>query len=330
MAQLSLHERLQPALFDRLIDEERLLTRYEFTFRRAELRKLGIQERELLGILTAQGLRASDDADDLAPDDDVWRITLTAPAGRVPLAQLKNLTLRPPQAGGQTTSASGTPRMKAHAASATPQSASAQTPATARAPSAAVSTQAHAAPASPTVAARAQAVSTGVASREQAAPSAVALHTLCEITTRNVANSATENTDFKSVSMRRLRDYVCRDLSALLNSASLGAVVDLTAYPHVQSSVLNFGMPSLAGRTARTVDPQQIAATIEAAVRRFEPRLSAVRVTPEMGEDGSETHVLAFRIDAQLWGQPMPQQLVLRTSIDVDSGNVTLADPGGG
>jgi type VI secretion system protein ImpF len=279
MAQLSLHERLQPALFDRLIDEERLLTRYELTFRRAELRRLGMQERELLGILLAQGLRAMDDADESASNDDVWKVTLTAPAGRVPLAQLKALILRPPQAQGGVSP-----------------------------PSVASRTQAHAAPASP----------------------GVALHTLCEIATRNVANGATESTDFKSVSMRRLRDYVCRDLAALLNSASLDAVVDLASYPHVQSSVLNFGMPSLAGRTARTVDPQQIAATIEAAVRRFEPRLSAVRVSPEVGADGSETHVLAFRIDAQLWGQPLPQQLVLRTSIDVDSGNVSLADSGGG
>jgi type VI secretion system protein ImpF len=276
MAQLSLHERLQPALFDRLIDEERLLTRYEFAFRRAELRRLGIQERELLGILTAQGLRGVDDADESATDDDVWRVTLTAPAGRVPLAQLKALTLRPPQARAATASP---PRPVSRALSAT---------------------------------------------------SGVALHMLCDIATRNVANTATESTDFKSVSMRRLRDYVCRDLAALLNSASLDAVVDLTSYPHVQSSVLNFGMPSLAGRTARTVDPQQISSTIEAAVRRFEPRLSAVRVSPEVGEDGNETHVLAFRIEAQLWGQPMPQQLVLRTSIDVDSGNVTLADSGGG
>jgi type VI secretion system protein ImpF len=89
-------------------------------------------------------------------------------------------------------------------------------------------------------------------------------------------------------------------------------------------------MPSLAGRSARAADPQQIAATIEAAVRRFEPRLSALRVTAEMGEEGNETHVLAFRIEAQLWGQPVPQQLVLRTSIDIDSGDVSLADSGAG
>jgi len=164
--------------------------------------------------------------------------------------------------------------------------------------------------------------------KDAAAKAGVALQTLCEIAARNVVNHSAETGELKAVSMRRLREYVCRDLSALLNCASLEAVVDLSAHPYVQSSVLNFGMPSLAGRSARSVDPQQIAATIEADVRRFEPRLSGVRVAAEVGEEGNETHVLAFRIDAQLWGQPVPQQLVLRTRIDVDSGNVTLADSG--
>lgn len=256
MAQLSLRERLQPALLDRLIDDERLLTAFEFTFRRAELQRLGIPERDLVGILSAQGLRTVDGNDGVASGDSL-SITLVASAGRVSVSQLKSLVLKPP----------------GH-------------------------------------------------------PKGVALQTFCEITARNVTNDTAEASDLKSLSMRRLRDYVCRDLSALLNCASLEAVVDLSAYPQVQASVLNFGMPSLAGKAARSADPQKIASTIEAAIRRFEPRLSALRVTPEMGEEGNETHVLAFRIEAQLWGQPMPQQLVLRTSIDVDSGSVSVADAG--
>ncbi len=158
----------------------------------------------------------------------------------------------------------------------------------------------------------------------------MALQSFCEIVRRSVVNNSSEAGELKSISTRRLRDYVCRDLGALLNCASLDAVVDLSAYPHVQASVLNYGMPSLAGRSARSADPLQIAATIEAAIRRFEPRLSALRVTPEMGEEGNETHMLAFRIEAQLWGQPSPQQLVLRTRIDVDSGSVKVAEAGVG
>jgi type VI secretion system protein ImpF len=248
MAQLSLRERLQPALLDRLIDDERTLTLFEFVFKDS-----GIPERDLVGILNSLGLKAVEDE----KPSIAGRLKMISPAGRVSLAQLKALVLKPP----------GNPK-------------------------------------------------------------GVALQTFCEITARNVINDTAETGDLKSVSMRRLRDYVCRDLGALLNCASLDAVVDLTAYPQVQSSVLNFGMPSLAGRTARQVDPQKIAQTIEAAIRRFEPRLSALRVTPEMGQEGNETHVLAFRIEAQLWGQPMPQQLVLRTSIDVDSGAASVSEAG--
>ncbi len=258
MAQLSLRERLQPALFDRLIDDERLLTCYEFRFSRAELARLKMSVGDLAAILASQGLRAPD-GETATPVEDGERLVLTlvAPGGRVALSQLKSMLLKPP-----------------------------------------------------------------------GMPQGVALQSFCEIVSRNVINQSMESGESRSVSMRRLRDYVCRDLAALLNCASLDAVVDLSAYPHVQASVLNFGMPSLAGRSARSADPQQIAATIEAAVRRFEPRLSAIRVAAEMGEEGSETHVLAFRIEAQLWGQPMPQQLVLRTSIDIDSGDVSLADSG--
>ncbi len=98
MAQLTLRERLQPALLDRLIDDERLLTSYELTFRRDELRRLRIAERDLIGILTAQGLRPVDTAApaDAADEADFMRMTLVAPAGRVPLSQLKTLVLKPP------------------------------------------------------------------------------------------------------------------------------------------------------------------------------------------------------------------------------------------
>jgi type VI secretion system protein ImpF len=255
MAELSLRERLQPALFDRLIDDERMLTQYELAVSRAELERLGLSERALTEILTAQGLvsRAATAPSPTDPERLVLRFS--APAGRVALAQLRALLLKPP-----------------------------------------------------------------------GAPQGIALQSLCEIAARNVSNDTIESADRRSVSMRRLREYVCRDLAALLNCGSLDASVDLSAFPQVQRSVLNYGMPSLAGRGARNVDAQVIAERIAASIAQFEPRLSRVRVTPEVANDGAETHLLAFRIEAELWGQPAPLQLVLRTSIDVDSGDVKLTE----
>jgi type VI secretion system protein ImpF len=254
--ELSLRERLQPALFDRLIDDERLLTLYEVSVARAELQRLGLTERELVAILEGQGMQSSPGSESWH-DEPTIRLRLTAGAGRLAPSQVKSLKLKPP-----------------------------------------------------------------------GAPQGIELQQFCEITTSTVPNAAPETPEQRSVAVRRLRDFVCRDLAALLNCGSLDASVDLSNFPYVQRSVLNYGMPSLAGRMARSVEPRRIAETIATAIANFEPRLSRVRVTPELGEDGTETHVLAFRIEALLFGQPNPQQLVLRTSIDIDTGDVSIVDPG--
>lgn len=261
MAELSLRERLQPALIDRLADDERLLTVFEIGAPRDALARLRLPEREWLDILAAQGLRRMGEAESAsaprqAGDLATW--TLFAPVGRVSLAQLKALVLRPP-----------------------------------------------------------------------GAPGGIAVQDFCRIETRNVPNEMIESADRRSVSMRRLREYVLRDVGALLNALNLEMNVDLARFPRVQSSVLNFGTRSLAGLAAAAVDPVETATLIEKAIRRFEPRLRKVRVSPEARSD-SEGHQLSFRIDAELWGQPVPQQLVLRTRIETDSGNVTVSEYGVG
>jgi predicted component of type VI protein secretion system len=38
---------------------------------------------------------------------------------------------------------------------------------------------------------------------------------------------------------------------------------------------------------------------------------------------------LSFRVEAELWGRPAPQGVSLRTSLDIDSGNIHLTDSGG-
>jgi type VI secretion system protein ImpF len=262
MADLSLRERLQPSLLDRLADDERLLTLFELTTRGAELRRLGIAERDFSQILTAQGLRAADPehaGPKPGPQADTLCWSRFAPAGQVSLAQLKGLLLKP--AG---------------------------------------------------------------------APQGVMLQSFCTVEARNVLNESVETAERRLVSMRRLREYVCRDLAALLNAMSLESSDDLTRYPEVQSSVLNFGMPSLAGTAVVSVDPLQTAALIEQAINRFEPRLRKVRVTPEAARDRADGHALSFKIDAELWGQPAAQHLILRTRIDTDSGNVSVTEAGTG
>lgn len=153
------------------------------------------------------------------------------------------------------------------------------------------------------------------------------LQSFCTIETRNERNLAAEPAEQRHVSVRRLREFVCRDLAVLLNSTSLDTSVDLSDLPLVQRSVLNFGLPSYVGRSPKSMELRQVARDVEEVIRRFEPRLSEVRVSPDTAGDDDE-HQINLRIDAQLWSQPAPQRLILRTRICTDSGEVFVADSG--
>lgn len=261
MAELSLRERLQPALLDRLVDDERALTIYELTVERQALRALGISAQELSDIVRAQGLEASgvETEGRRKSTDTHVHLHFHAASGRVGVSRLKSLLIKPP-----------------------------------------------------------------------GAPEGVRLESFVQFDARNVLNSATEPAERRYIAARRLREYVCRDLAILLNSTSLDASMDLSALPHVQRSVLNYGMPSLAGRSSAAVDLRQIARTVEEVIRQFEPRLVQVRVTPETERDSGDDHEIYLRIEAELWGQPVPQHLVLRTRISTESGDVAVTDSGAG
>lgn len=159
------------------------------------------------------------------------------------------------------------------------------------------------------------------------APQGVSLQSFCAVESRTALNQDVESADRAMLSSRKLRESVQRDLGWLLNSTSLDTVQALDRYPQVARSVVNFGMPSFAGKALHAIDPQQTARRIRETIEAFEPRLSRVQVTPETDkpEDGV---TLAFRIEAELWGHPASQHLIMKTSIDIETGDVRVGDSG--
>lgn len=262
MVELSLKERLQPALLDRLIDAARHVTIFEIGVDLTELGKLQLPLQDLVGILASQGLRRlSSESDDPQNSAVGGKLLLKFVANGTNLspAQLRGLTLKPP-----------------------------------------------------------------------GAPQGIALQSFCTIEWHSSLNQQVESGERGMISMRRLRESVQRDLAWLLNSASLDTIEDLTHYPHVARSVLNFGMPSFAGTALHSVDVKATARRIRETIEQFEPRLSRVQVTPQANDTQTDEMTIAFRIEAELWGQPTSQHLVLKTSIDVESGDVNIGDASGG
>lgn len=129
------------------------------------------------------------------------------------------------------------------------------------------------------------------------------------------------------LTVEELREGVRRDLAALFNATSLETVQDLSDYPNVQRSTVNFGMPDLSGKTASGVDMKELERSLGRAIHDFEPRLieDTVHVSSEVYDQKSHNTMVAT-IEAELWSQPLPQKLLLRTELDFENGEVKLQE----
>lgn len=140
--------------------------------------------------------------------------------------------------------------------------------------------------------------------------------------------AAQEPRDKRVLSMRGLRRAVLRDLGWLLNTTGLGALQDLDATPLAARSVLNFGLPDLTGRTASSLDHDALARGIRQAIWDFEPRIlrDSVQVRALAHGDAEAPNQVAFEIHGELWGQPLPERLYLKTELDLELGEIRLYD----
>jgi type VI secretion system protein ImpF len=148
--------------------------------------------------------------------------------------------------------------------------------------------------------------------------------------TDNDPDRKQESREARVLSPSRLRDCVRRDLAWLLNTTHLKTTQDLEDFPLVARSVLNYGMPDLAGRTTSSVDTILLEQSIRRAILDFEPRLVAktLRVRLFVDDKQMNHNAMSFDIEAELWAQPLPLRLFLRTSLDLESGSVEVSDLG--
>lgn len=149
--------------------------------------------------------------------------------------------------------------------------------------------------------------------------------------TDDCRDQSQESRDQRVFSVERLRSSVLRDLGWLLNSTNLAQVQELDEYPFVVKSVVNYGVPDLAGLTISNADLDQLERNIRQAILDFEPRLIAdqVRVRAVLNEGEQSHNTLRFQIEADMWSQPLPLQLYVSTLLDLESGQVIVADQPG-
>jgi type VI secretion system protein ImpF len=133
------------------------------------------------------------------------------------------------------------------------------------------------------------------------------------------------------MTLRELRTAVLRDLNWLLNATNLASAQDLSLYPQVARSVVNFGLPSLAGSSYSGTDIIGLERAIRQAIWDFEPRIlrNSVKVQAIRPKSRPRPNLLMFEITGELWAYPVPEHLVLRTELDLEEGKISLTAAGG-
>lgn len=130
------------------------------------------------------------------------------------------------------------------------------------------------------------------------------------------------------VSRNELRQAVLRDLSWLFNATQPHPDWN-ESRPALAGTALNFGMPPLAGHLLSTLDLTQLERTIAETIRRFEPRILPDTLVVHALEASSvlDTHnTIEFEIRGQLWAQPVPLEILLRTQMDLEAGQTVVRE----
>ncbi len=126
------------------------------------------------------------------------------------------------------------------------------------------------------------------------------------------------------ISHQRYRQGVLRDLEWLLNTSAPIARQNgfsLEDYPETRKSVLNYGLRHIIGMTSPDVD--EVCRNMMEVIRTFEPRINAatLRIRAER-----KRNTLIFEIRGELWARPLPEQLFLRTQVDLEIGLCVVGD----
>ncbi len=149
--------------------------------------------------------------------------------------------------------------------------------------------------------------------------------------TDEAPDEQSESRSRRVISMNRLRALVKRDLAWLLNTGHMEALQDLSDYPEVQRSVLNYGMPDLSGAAVSGLSSDQIERMVKTAILTYEPRIltNSLDIRSVVSPENMNRNAIVFEIVGQLWAQPMPTELFLKTEMDLESGDVDVVDAAG-
>jgi len=135
-----------------------------------------------------------------------------------------------------------------------------------------------------------------------------------------------ESRSQRVVTHQKYRRGVLRDLEWLLNTQAYLNIegmesFQLKDYPDAFRSVINYGTRQLCGLTAP--DLERLQEELGEAIQTFEPRLTprTLAVRADL-----ERNLLTLDVEGELWANPLPEHLHLKTTVDLETGQCLLGD----
>jgi type VI secretion system protein ImpF len=161
-----------------------------------------------------------------------------------------------------------------------------------------------------------------LAPRERLQPS------LLDRLTDDEPDKLVESRERRVMSVRTLREGVLRDLAWLLNTTNLFSVSSRYGLAHVANSVINYGIPDISGASIANMKIAELERSIRQAIWDYEPRLIRSSVSVKvLAADGGANKIM-FAIEADMWAQPYPERLYLKTELDIDRASISLTETG--
>lgn len=142
-----------------------------------------------------------------------------------------------------------------------------------------------------------------------------------------------EGIDDYFVDSAKLRNIVKRDLETLLNATALESTSDLSGYPKVRGSVLNYGLPDLTGKIISGLSAWDIQESLRAALAHFEPRIVPDSLNVNVDTTGVKTESrvaydpekgLTLSISGTILGTPMPESIFIQTRWDIEMNELNV------
>ena len=122
-----------------------------------------------------------------------------------------------------------------------------------------------------------------------------------------------------------LRAHLTADLTSLMNTINLDAVVPLGDAPYVAKSVINYGFGDMSEMTNSIHAGQQIARLIRETLIEHEPRLIADTIEIQLNREVQETtQRLSFDVTAEMVATPVDVPLDFVAEVDMGAGKIQM------